>query len=129
MKEYAVSSVRFIIFATFMVVITFLHHSEMSIPWYSNEKWDFVRGQLSTIDRHYGIIHFFIHSIGTHQMHHMFTKIPHYHLEEATRHFRQAYPHLVRACDEPILPSFMRMFKLYQKQSVMDDDTAVHVYK
>jgi len=117
------------IFACYMVVITFLHHNEMNIPWYADSEWDFVRGQLSTIDRHYGAVHDIIHNIGTHQMHHMFIKIPHYHLEEATTHFRQAFPHLVKRCEEPIMPSFMRMFKKYDRQCVMKDDTKVHYYK
>ncbi len=117
------------IFASYTVVITFLHHTEMNIPWYADHKWDFVRGQLSTIDRNYGIVHYVIHSIGTHQMHHMFTRIPHYHLEEATVHFRKAFPQLVRTCEEPILPSFLRMFRKYMRQMAMDEDTEVHLYK
>lgn len=117
------------IFASYCVIITFLQHNEMNIPWYSDEKWDFVRGQLSTVDRHYGIVHYIIHSIGTHQMHHMFTKIPHYHLEEATVHFRKAYPQLVKICDEPIMHSFLRMFRKYETQGVIADDTVIHEYK
>ena len=116
------------IFASYCVIITFLHHSEINIPWYPNDQWDFVRGQLSTIDRDYGMVHHVIHSIGTHQMHHMFTKIPHYHLEEATFHFRKNFPELVRICHEPILPSFMRMFRKYEAQALVDDDTKMHVY-
>ena len=46
------------------VVITFLHHNEVNIPWYADSEWDFVRGQLSTIDRHYGYVHDIIHNIG-----------------------------------------------------------------
>jgi len=117
------------IMGTYIVVVTFLHHTEVNIPWYADEKWDFVKGQLSTIDRNYGIVHHVIHSIGTHQMHHMFTKIPHYHLEEATKHFRQAFPNLVRSCDEPILPSFVRMFNVYEKQSIVEDNTKEVIYK
>ena len=96
---------------------------------YADSAWDYVRGQLSTVDRHYGIVHNVIHNIGTHQMHHMFTKIPHYRLEEATIAFRRAFPELVRVCDEPIMPSYVRMFKKYDKQCVMADDTRVHYYK
>lgn len=110
---------------SYIVVITFLHHSEVDIPWYADDHWDFVRGQLSTVDRHYGFIHEVIHCIGTHQMHHMFTKIPHYHLEEATKHFRAAFPDLVRVCNEPILPSFVRMFHKFEEQNVIEDDTKV----
>jgi omega-3 fatty acid desaturase (delta-15 desaturase) len=117
------------IFASYCVIITFLHHSEVNVPWFANNEWDFVKGQLSTVDRDYGIVHNLIHNIGTHQMHHMFTKIPHYHLEEATRHFRQAFPELVRVCHEPILASFMRMFKKYQQQGTIADDTTIHKYQ
>ena len=117
------------IFGSYTVVITFLHHTEMNIPWYPAKSWDFVRGQLSTIDRHYGIVHSIIHNIGTHQMHHMFTKIPHCHLEDATTHFRNAFPDLVRTCEEPIMPSFFRMFKKYDAQKVMDDKTEIYYYK
>ena len=50
------------------------------VPWYSDSEWNNVKGQLSTVDRHYGPVHSVIHSIGTHQIHHLFTKVPHYHL-------------------------------------------------
>jgi omega-3 fatty acid desaturase (delta-15 desaturase) len=122
-------AVPLFIFACYIVVITFLHHTEMNIPWFADDQWDFVRGQLSTIDRHYGIVHDVIHCIGTHQMHHMFSKIPHYRLELATSHFRAAFPHLVRVCDEPILHSFVRMYMKYEKQCVVADDTKIHYYK
>jgi len=117
------------IFGSYCVIITFLHHTEINVPWYADDKWDFVRGQLSTVDRHYGVVHNLLHSIGTHQMHHMFTKIPHYRLELATKHFRSAFPHLVRTCDEPILQSFARMYSKYEKQSVIKDNVKVHYYK
>ncbi len=51
-----------------------------NVPWFVDDKWNYVKGQLSTVDRHYGHVHSIIHSIGTHQIHHLFPKIPHYHL-------------------------------------------------
>ena len=51
-----------------------------NVPWYVDDEWNYVKGQLSTVDRHYGHVHSIIHSIGTHQIHHLFPKIPHYHL-------------------------------------------------
>ena len=86
------------VFATYLVIITVLHHTEMyvrddslyffkdllcdcrNVPWYIDSEWNYVKGQLSTVDRHYGYIHSIIHSIGTHQIHHLFPRIPHYHL-------------------------------------------------
>ena len=49
-----------------------------NVPWYIDKKWDFVRGNLSSVDRHYGWAHDIVHNIGTHQIHHLFIKIPHY---------------------------------------------------
>ena len=95
----------------------------------SDDNWDFVKGQLSSIDRHYGLVHEWIHSIGTHQIHHFFPKVPHYHLEEATTHFRKAFPELVRTRDDAIIPAYVRMFKKFAKQFVVPDDTKIHVYK
>lgn len=116
------------LFGSYCVVITFLQHSELNIPWYADEQWQFVRGQLSTVDRHYGPVHDLIHSIGTHQVHHLFTKIPHYHLELATEHFRKAFPDLVRICDEPIIKSFIRMFRVYDAKAIVPDDAKVYYY-
>lgn len=116
------------IFASYIVIITMLHHTEIDVPWYSDSEWNNVKGQLSTIDRHYGHVHSVIHSIGTHQIHHLFTKVPHYHLEEATAHFRRAYPELVRFNDESILFAFSRMCKIFQKQRAIGDDVQVFTY-
>ncbi|CAF4046975.1 unnamed protein product [Rotaria sp. Silwood2] len=100
------------IFACYMVIITMLHHTEIDVPWYADSEWNNVKGQLSTIDRDYGYAHSVIHSIGTHQIHHLFTKVPHYHLEEATMHFRKAFPDLVRYNDEPIPLAFAHKIKI-----------------
>jgi len=118
------------IFACYMVMITFLHHTEIDVPWYSNEEWNYVQGQLSTVDRHYGHVHSVIHSIGTHQIHHLFTKVPHYHLEEATEHFRRSFPDLVRIKEDGIVKSFIRMFKIFIKQRTFTgNDIRIFNYK
>jgi len=117
-------------FASYIVIITLLHHTDIDVPWYADSEWNNVKGQLSTVDRHYGHAHSLIHQIGTHQIHHLFTKIPHYHLEEATSHFRTAFPHLVRTSDEPILVAFARMFKIFCKQrGIGNSDIRVFTYK
>lgn len=117
------------VFASWLVVTTFLHHQDEGVPWYADSQWDFVRGQLSSVDRHYGWAHGLVHNIGTHQIHHLFTKIPHYHLEEATTIFRTAYPELVRYSPEPILPAFLKMFFLFDSQQWIPDNTLIHVYR
>lgn len=110
-----------LVFGSYIVIITFLHHNEPSLGWYPNSEWNYVKGQLSTVDRHYGIIHGIIHNIGTHQIHHLFTSVPHYNLEKATEAFRKQFPQLVHIKDDTILVAFFKMFKIFVKYSVIDD--------
>ena len=63
------------VFASWLVVTTFLHHQDEMVPWYSDHNWSFVKGQLSSVDRHYGWAHNLVHNIGTHQIHHLFSKV------------------------------------------------------
>nr|QWC69499.1 methyl-end desaturase 1 [Tigriopus californicus] len=115
-------------FMCWIVFITFLHHHDENVPWYGDEKWDFVRGQLSSVDRNYGWAHDVLHNIGTHQIHHLFSKVPHYHLEEATKVFRERYPELVRKSDERLIPAFIRIFHMFMDQVWIPDDAQVHSY-
>jgi omega-3 fatty acid desaturase (delta-15 desaturase) len=84
---------------------------------------------LSSVDRNYGWAHSLVHNIGTHQIHHLFPKIPHYHLEEATARFRSQYPQLVRKSTQPILPAFYSLFFVFESQQYIKDDTTVHVFR
>lgn len=117
-----------LIFASWLVVVTFLHHNDVNVPWYGNNLWTNVKGQLSSVDRNYGWAHGLTHNIGTHQIHHLFTKIPHYKLEEATAAFRGTFPNLVNRCDEPILAAFWRMFTIFESQRHISNDAEIHSY-
>merc|ERR1712232_147647 len=68
-----------------LVLYTWLQHTDPSIPHYGNDDWTWVKGALSTIDRPYGIFDFFHHRIGsTHVAHHPFHEMPWYNAKEAT---------------------------------------------
>lgn len=68
-----------------LVLYTWLQHTDPSIPHYGEGEWTWVKGALSTIDRDYGIFDFFHHRIGsTHVAHHLFHEMPCYHALEAT---------------------------------------------
>ena len=118
-----------LVFASWLVIVTFLHHNDVNVPWYADEQWNNVKGQLSSVDRNYGWAHDLTHNIGTHQIHHLFSKIPHYHLEEAAYHFRKNFPQLVRISDEAIMPSFFRIYKVFLRQRVISNDAQIHIYK
>ncbi|KAH9467225.1 hypothetical protein MJO28_000189 [Puccinia striiformis f. sp. tritici] len=66
-----------------IVLITFIQHTDPLLPHYRDGAFNFQRGALATIDRK---IHgFFFHGIAeTHTVHHLCSKIPHYNAWEAT---------------------------------------------
>ncbi|KAF9066356.1 delta-12 fatty acid desaturase [Rhodocollybia butyracea] len=70
-----------------IIMLTFLQHSDPTIPMYRNRQWSFLRGALSTVDRPLlgwaGRI--FLHNAGhDHIAHHLFTNIPWYNQPHVT---------------------------------------------
>ena len=129
------------VFGCWLVVVTFLHHQAPlsdaaaqgqaatgRILWRSDSVWNRVAGATAACDRDYGTpLQQLTHHIGLHQVHHLFATIPHYHLVEATRAFRVAYPQLV--CErerQRILPAFLHAFDVFARQHYhLDDDVDV----
>ena len=87
-----------------LVIYTWLHHTETDVPHLSNSEFTFVRGAFLTIDRPYGkIINFLHHNIGSsHVIHHIYSNIPHYHAKEATLAIKKAFPKIYLYNPEPI---------------------------
>ncbi|AAQ00259.1 MULTISPECIES: fatty acid desaturase [Prochlorococcus] len=77
-----------------LVVYTWLHHTDSDVPHLGEEDFSFMRGAFLSIDRPYGkILDFLHHHIGsTHVIHHIAPTIPHYHAIEATRAIKKAFP-------------------------------------
>ncbi|KAI6380111.1 Oleate hydroxylase fah12 [Pyricularia grisea] len=69
-----------------LVAITFLQHTDPSLPHYTAEEWNFVRGAAATIDREFGFVgrHLLHGIIETHVLHHYVSTIPFYNADEAT---------------------------------------------
>lgn len=70
----------------FLVLITYLHHTDTYVPHFREGEWSWLRGSLCTVDRSYGkILDTVLHHItDTHVCHHIFSKMPFYHCSEAT---------------------------------------------
>lgn len=70
-----------------IVAITYLHHTHPDVPKYEPEAWTFLKGATATIDRNLGFAgKHFMHNIADfHVIHHLFSRIPQYYAEEATR--------------------------------------------
>ncbi|KAK4542715.1 Oleate hydroxylase fah12 [Oleoguttula mirabilis] len=69
-----------------LVAITYLQHTDPTLPHYTGETWTFARGAAATIDREFGFIgrSLFHGIIETHVLHHYISTIPFYHADEAT---------------------------------------------
>lgn len=69
-----------------LVAITFLQHTDPSLPHYHPESWNYTRGAAATIDREFGFIgrHLMHGIVETHVAHHFVSTIPFYHGDEAT---------------------------------------------
>ncbi|KAI5785221.1 fatty acid desaturase-domain-containing protein [Pyronema domesticum] len=69
-----------------IVAITFLQHTDPSLPHYHSEAWNYCRGAAATIDREFGFVgrHLMHGIIETHVLHHFFPLIPFYNADEAT---------------------------------------------
>ncbi|KAF2128785.1 hypothetical protein P153DRAFT_367128 [Dothidotthia symphoricarpi CBS 119687] len=69
-----------------LVMITFLQHTDPSLPHYDAETWTYARGAGATIDREFGFIGrtLFHGIIETHVLHHYISSIPFYNADEAS---------------------------------------------
>ena len=80
-----------------LVVYTWLHHTDSDVPHLSNTEFSFMRGAFLSIDRPYGkVLNFLHHNIGyIHVVHHVCPTIPDYHEKKATvlikKAFKKAY--------------------------------------
>ena len=68
------------------MAITYLQHTDPSLPHYAGQTWNFARGAAATIDREFGFIgrQLFHGIIETHVLHHYISTIPFYHADEAS---------------------------------------------
>ncbi|KAI9699263.1 MAG: Oleate hydroxylase fah12 [Candelina mexicana] len=69
-----------------LVAITYLQHTDPSLPHYEPHAWNFARGAAATIDREFGFVgrHLMHGIVETHVLHHYVSTIPFYHADEAT---------------------------------------------
>ncbi|ODV84906.1 hypothetical protein CANARDRAFT_23462 [[Candida] arabinofermentans NRRL YB-2248] len=69
-----------------LVFVTFLQHTDPTLPHYEPEEWTFAKGAAATIDREFGFIgqHIFHDIIETHVLHHYVSRIPFYNARPAS---------------------------------------------
>lgn len=74
-----------------LVFVTFLQHTDPTMPHYRDSEWNFARGAAATIDRNFGFIgqHIFHDIIETHVLHHYVSRIPFYNARDATKAIKE----------------------------------------
>jgi len=76
-----------------IVMFTFLHHTDPTMPHFRKDTWTFLRGAATTVDRPLmgWMGRFFLHNIShDHVAHHFFSSIPFYNGPELSKHVRKA---------------------------------------
>ncbi|KAI7888705.1 delta-12 fatty acid desaturase [Mucor mucedo] len=111
-----------------LVLITYLQHTDPKLPHYRDNVWNFQRGAALTVDRSYGfILDYFHHHISdTHVAHHFFSTMPHYHAEEATMHIKKALGKHYQCDNTPIPVALWRVWKACR---FVEDDGDVVFFK
>lgn len=101
-----------------LVLYTWLQHTDVDVPHFSMDDHNYVKGALHTIDRPYdkldpwGAIDFLHHKIGTtHVAHHYDSTIPHYKAQAATDAIKENFPELYFYDPTPIPEAFWRVCK------------------
>ncbi|KAF9463198.1 fatty acid desaturase-domain-containing protein [Collybia nuda] len=96
-----------------IVMFTYLQHSDPTIPYYRKDQWTFARGALATVDRPlFGWVgRFFLHNISTdHLAHHFFSTIPFYNLPQATAAIKPILGEYYNYDSTPVLYALWRSF-------------------
>jgi len=87
-----------------LVLITLLQHTDAALPHYRGDDWNWLKGALCTVDRDFGFFlnHVHHHIADTHVCHHLFSYLPFYHAQEATRALKEVMGPYYRFDSTPI---------------------------
>lgn len=96
----------------YLVLITYLQHTDVFLPHLRGKEWNWFRGALCTVDRSFGswIDHVIHHIADTHVCHHLFSKMPFYHAQEATEHIRAFLGSYYMSDPTPIVNALWRSY-------------------
>ncbi|KAF2787000.1 hypothetical protein K505DRAFT_258663 [Melanomma pulvis-pyrius CBS 109.77] len=112
-----------------ILTITFLQHTDITLPYYRPASWTFLRGAASAIDRDFGWIgRFLFHgAIETHVLHHHVSRIPFYHAPEASAALRKVMGvHYASDFETPYLWAFWKI--RHACRFVVEKDEGSQIY-
>ncbi|KAF7336670.1 Acyl-lipid omega-3 desaturase (Cytochrome b5), endoplasmic reticulum [Mycena venus] len=112
-----------------MVAVTFLQHSDPTIPVYRRQEWNFVRGALSTVDRPvlgWAGRFFFKNASHDHIAHHLFSSIPFYNQPQVTERIK---PLLKNHYNYDSTNTFRALYRSFTQCRFIEDDGDIAFYK
>jgi len=121
--------VPWLLVSHWFIMITYLHHTDPTIPHYRGEEWSFSRGAAATVDRPFlgwqG--RFFLHDVAHfHVVHHFFPKMPFYSCEEATDYLKLIIGEHYNWSDKPM---FKALWTNYNDCQFVEDEGDVVFYR
>ncbi|KAI0337619.1 hypothetical protein BDW22DRAFT_1363881 [Trametopsis cervina] len=112
-----------------IVMITFLQHSDPSIPHYRGKAWTYFRGALLTVDRPIlgSLGRFFFHGLAhDHVAHHLFSSVPFYNYPEITPILRDVLKH---DYNYDSTNSFYALYRSFKECTFVEDEGEILFYK
>ncbi|UZJ51235.1 hypothetical protein CBS101457_000555 [Exobasidium rhododendri] len=112
-----------------LVMITYLQHTDPTIPHYTADAWTFPRGALCTVDRKWlgPIGPYVLHGIAeTHVLHHISSKIPHYNAWEATEALKKRLGEHYQSSEENV---FISLWKSINSCKFVEESDRVCFYR
>ncbi|TRM69881.1 fatty acid desaturase-domain-containing protein [Schizophyllum amplum] len=112
-----------------IVMFTYLHHSDPTIPHYRKEEWSFFRGAAATVDRPLmgWMGRFFLHNIShDHVAHHFFIQAPFYNGPEITKAVKSI---LKDDYNYDSTPSFYALYRSFTQCQFVEDEGGIVFYK
>ncbi|KAF8576045.1 hypothetical protein K439DRAFT_1368282 [Ramaria rubella] len=111
-----------------IVMVTFLQHTDPTVPHYRVGEWSFVRGALTTVDRPLlgSVGRFFLHNAShDHIAHHYFPMIPFYNQPQVTEAIK---PVLGHSYNYDSTNSFYALYRSFTQCEFIEDGDAIAFY-
>ncbi|KAJ7155454.1 delta-12 fatty acid desaturase [Mycena crocata] len=112
-----------------IVMLTYLHHCDPTIPYFRRNQWSFLRGAISTVDRPLlgWAGRFFLHNVShDHISHHLFSSIPFYNQPQVTEHIKKV---LKDNYNYDSTNSFRALYRTFTQCCFIEDDGDIVFYK
>lgn len=112
-----------------IVMFTYLHHSDPTIPHYRKSEWSFLRGAAATVDRPLlgWMGRFFFHNIShDHVAHHFFIKAPFYNGPQITKAIKTV---LKDDYNYDPTPSFYALYRSFTQCLFIEEEGDIIFYK